>query len=349
MNKFLFLIFSLTYIPAFASIIISKAPITFAYDPTSRSAKTHTTKSPDILYAGERPRYSACSGVVWLPDDRFLLSVHLFGATISTYEFDRSTHAFIPIRCMGNDDGFSLNHPENLEISPDGIWLAMSQGGGTTDLFLIDIDNNLVYPTGISLCCSDKDWTHGVAFSNNQTFLASTSIGDSSCICIYKFTNGSFEMHQVLENQIRPLEPKGVAFSPDNRFLAACYCQTIGTNKTCHPEAQLEIYCFDPVTQLFDPNPVSVFRKTPGNMETIKFSKDGSYLLSTDQVLDEVYLHRFDLSTGMLLDSEVLLDNPTAELNFPHGLAFSNDGKYLAVTNYGDDRITIYEITNGSF
>lgn len=337
-NIFLFLF----PIKGCANELISKAPIAFAYTPNI----SNSTKTGDILYAGERPRYSACSGVVWVPGDQFLMSIHLFSGTLSLYRFDKTVPKLDPIKCLGKNEGILLNHPENLEISPDGKLLAISQGKGTIDFFSLNCETGEVYPRNTPLRYTNKDWVQGITFSDDGTFLATTSIGDSSCICIYKLKKGKYKIHQVLKNRIRPLEPKGLAFSPENNFLAACYCQIIGTNKTPDPIAQLEIYRFDPNSKLFDPNPVSVFTKNPGNMETLKFSPDASYLLSSDQALDEIFLHKFDKLTGNLLDSEVLLKNPDAELNFPHGLAFSKDGKYLAVTNYGDDRITIYEFTS---
>lgn len=338
--RYLFLFFSCATI--YSNQFISETPIAVAYSPKCFDS----TVSPDILYAGERPRYSSCSGVVWVPGDKYLISVHLFSGTLATYIFDKTIPALTPIRCLRNIEGLLLKYPENLEISPNGKWLAISQGKGTLDLFALNTTTAEVRPTYTSLRYSNHDWVHGVTFSNDGLFLASTSIGPSSCICIYKLINGQFKIHQVLENRIRPLEPKSIAFSPENKFLAACYCQTIGTNKTPDPKAQLEIYRFNQDSQLFNPNPVSIFTKIPGNMETVKFSPDASYLLTSDQALDEIFLHKFDMKTGTLSNSEVLLKNPNAELNFPHGLAFSKDGQYLAVTNYGDDRITIYQIKN---
>ncbi len=344
MNKciyfFSLILFLFTVVKNHGTQLISNAPITFAYNPKI----ANSTVTGDILYAGERPRYSATSGVVWVPGDEYLMSVHLFSRTLSIFGFDKTTQKLYPIRCLGKDDGILLNHPENLDISPDGKCLAISQGKGTIALYSINSETGEVYPRNNFLRYTNRDWVHGISFSRDGAFLAVTSIGDSSCICIYKLIKGKYKIYQVLKNKIRPLEPKGIAFSPDSNFLAACYCQTIGTNKTFDPIAQLEIYRFDPNTNLFDTNPISVFTKTPGNMETLKFSPDGSYLLTTDQVLDEVFIHQFNTITGKLLASEIFLKNPEAELNFPHGLAFSNDGKYIAVTNYGDDKITIYEL-----
>lgn len=318
---------------------IKEAPITFAYSLLKPNTKLPKT----ILYAGERGRFSSSSGVVWMPGDHYLISIHLFSGLISIYEFDETTKSLSPIQCLGEKEGFFLDHPENLDISPDGKWVAISEGSGLLNFFKFDANSGTLYPGHFILRHKRNDWVHGIAYSNDGNFLGTTSIGPNPKICIYKQKANKFTIHQVLKTKIRPLEPKSVAFSPDNRFLAACYCQVIGTNVCKDPQATLEIYRFDPNSQLFDPDPISTFTKVPGNMETVKFSPDGTYLVTTDQALDEVFVHNFDPSSGQLLSSQVLLQNPEAELNFPHGLAFSNNGKYLAVTNYGDDRITIYE------
>ena len=49
--------------------------------------------------------------------------------------------------------------------------------------------------------------------------------------------------------------------------------------------------------------------------------------------------------TGQIGESRILLQNPEAQLSFPHGLSISPDGKYLAVTNYGDDTVKIYALS----
>jgi len=319
---------------------ISEEPICFAYTP--KRASSSPCSSP--LFAGERTRFSTSSGVAWMSDNTHLIAVNLWDSSITTYWFDKINHIFEPLWSLGKEEGINLYHPENLDISFVGNFIAFSLSGNSVDLYKIDNESTLMHPMHISLRHSVNDHPHGVAFSSNGTYLAYTSIDNYPGVCIYKNTEGSFQLHQTLGDHLLPLHPKGVAFSPDNQFLAICYCHLVG-NKNLTPCGQLEIYAFNSDIELFTKTPISTFQKKPGSMETVKFSPDGSYLVTTDQIFDEVFIHYFDKTNGTLQDSLVLLNNPKANLNFPHGIAFSHDGKYLAVTNYGDDKVSIYSIT----
>ena len=47
------------------------------------------------------------------------------------------------------------------------------------------------------------------------------------------------------------------------------------------------------------------------------------------------------------IDKEyVTLSNPKAQISYPHGIALSSDNKFLAVSHYGDDKVTIYLLEN---
>ena len=76
--------------------------------------------------------------------------------------------------------------------------------------------------------------------------------------------------------------------------------------------------------------------------EGMVFGHDDATLLVTDQVRDRVTVHGFDRATGQVTAGRVWLENPAAGLAFPHGLAQTADGRYLAVTSLGDDKISLF-------
>ncbi len=79
-------------------------------------------------------------------------------------------------------------------------------------------------------------------------------------------------------------------------------------------------------------------------LESTVFSPDQTSIYATDQQGDKIIRFSFDSLTGELGNSEIVFENPESQLNFPHGLSFSPDGKYLAVSNLGDNKITIYRV-----
>ena len=69
----------------------------------------------------------------------------------------------------------------------------------------------------------------------------------------------------------------------------------------------------------------------------------GGRLLLADDGSTECTLRllAFDPETGAIGPVLHSFANPQAQLSFPHALAFSADGRYLAVSNYGNDKLLI--------
>jgi 6-phosphogluconolactonase (cycloisomerase 2 family) len=64
----------------------------------------------------------------------------------------------------------------------------------------------------------------------------------------------------------------------------------------------------------------------------------------TDQAQEAAMVIAFDAKVGTIGERKVKVANPSAQLSFPHGNAVSPDGRYLAVANYGDDKVTLYDL-----
>lgn len=71
--------------------------------------------------------------------------------------------------------------------------------------------------------------------------------------------------------------------------------------------------------------------------EDIKFTASGNNFAVSNSGGDEVSLYSYDKESNVILNTVPAYSfrNPEAQLTFPHGLAFSYDGKYLAVTQFG--------------
>ena len=66
-------------------------------------------------------------------------------------------------------------------------------------------------------------------------------------------------------------------------------------------------------------------------------------ILVADQGIDEIVAFDFDAENRTLAFAGRIL----AGLSFPHGVAASADGRFVAVTTYGDDSLRIFDMMRG--
>jgi len=66
-------------------------------------------------------------------------------------------------------------------------------------------------------------------------------------------------------------------------------------------------------------------------------------ILVADQGIDKIVAFEFDPDTRTLAFAGHFL----AGLSFPHGVAASADGRFVAVTTYGDDSLHIFDVMGG--
>ncbi len=156
-------------------------------------------------------------------------------------------------------------------------------------------------------------------------------------------------LSQDMDTDLFPLHPKGIDFSENDRFVVVCHA----INNSRAPNrlsGALAVYQFDRIKGKIDPKPVCVIGTSEllNVPEDVCFSPDGSSILVTNHGNDTVTAHAFDPMTGQIGESRILLQNPEAQLSFPHGLSISPDGKFLAVTNYGDDTVKIYTLSEST-
>jgi DNA-binding beta-propeller fold protein YncE len=131
----------------------------------------------------------------------------------------------------------------------------------------------------------------------------------------------------------------GISFSPDTKFLA---CTFIGKNENQYIKIyglKVPFLFINLITKKKTLSSKPIFFSDSlelSNPDDLAFYPDGSHTFISNQGNDKVYVFEFDQETGQLGKNIFTLSNTAAELSFPHGIAISFNGKYLAVTNYGN-------------
>lgn len=327
--------------------IIQSKPICTVY--TQDSILKNKGKYP-IFYVGKRQRYSTCSGAAWFHQG-YLAVVNFLGEKVTTYLFDSQTHTCEMLQEFSSKDGADLNSAENLIISPDGSLLAVSCGGKTksrVNIYDIDLDTHIINPKPI-FCLRTRDLTHGIRFTTDGNFLAAVGFDREREICVYKIkrSNGNVELVPtcIQKNVIKDLFPKGVDFTKDNRFMIVGYTLTAAHEAKLSKRSLVVVYAFDVLKGVIK-KPVCMMDSAglylPDDLALIKNDR---FLVLPNQGNDTLTVYPFDPKTGKIVDDYELIKNPEAQLSFPHGIGVSQDGDYLAVSNYGDDKFTIYRIS----
>ena len=172
---------------------------------------------------------------------------------------------------------------------------------------------------------------HGIAFSPCGNYLAiayGASNNYERGIALFQSGGAHLECISVLKNGALTGTPKGITFSPDG----TCLLVTFGS-----PDSlsifNIENETISPVPkQIVEGANVSISRP-----EDVKISADGRYCAVTNSDQNTVTFYNFDRYSNSILQNApcYTLRNPEAQLSFPHGIAFSPDGRYLVITQFG--------------
>ena len=301
-----------------------------------------------------RKRLATCSGVAWFRGHH-LAVVNLYGGHLRVYRFHPGGDgsATGPRLELLHEMTEGIAYPEDVAVSPDGNLLAvthsMSDDLGVS-LHPIDAVSLAPGPAGETLRGGTRGSAfHGVSFSPDSRHLAFTEIGVPGYVEVVRVTT-TRERTCLLENRHAPLKPKSVAFSHDGRFAVIA----LALNVTPGPGAAtadglLSVHRFDAASGVIGEALADMHGADTAlvNMEICTFlpSIAGTpyRILVANQGADVVAAFTFDPGARALAFAGIF----AAGLSFPHGVDACADGRFVAVTTYGDDTVHIARIAPG--
>jgi len=311
------------------------------------------------LFAAANPRYATCTGVVWTRPDR-LVTAYLLGRAFVTSTFivpdgddagtGRDRIAIERRAVMGDTPELGLI--TNVKRSRDGHWIVYGD-----DTFghaaVCTVDPATGAPTGIAgtVHVAGDTILHAAAFSPDGRHLLYSSIGVPGGLRIARFTGDpatgtvTFGPVTCTPNPGFPAAIKALDFSPDGRWLAVGYGANAG-GVSGRPQTRsfVDIHPWDAATGTLGP-PVarSPRRWRAGGIEDVTWLASGDRLLVTDQFRDQALVVDCDPTTGTLGPVRARIGWAAGGLHAPHGCAQSPDGRWLAITNYGDGSLRIFD------
>jgi len=233
--------------------------------------------------------------------------------------------------------------PQNAIFSPDGNHLVVVNWV-TRDINIYPADSEGFfqnYPQStIPFHLSECNYRpHGMCFSQDGAYLAVVFGSFEDCpwiVILYRVEDlgsahprfipcSSLEKNNNLQGV-----PKGVAFSPDQSSLVITFVKTNSLGifpinweeSSINPVPLQEIS--GPATQLCRP-------------EDIAFSPDGDYCAVSNSSDNTVSFYYFDKLSNRFIGNVPfkIIGGEETPLFFPHGIGFSHDNKYFAITQFG--------------
>lgn len=283
-------------------------------------------------------RYATCSDAAWFHGD-YLAVVNMLGNTLIVYRFEPADASLHLLQTLSE----SMHLPVCIAVAPDESFLAISQTGGKGKITLhaIDPETHTVDPVGRLIAVEPEEMPlHGVQITPDGRFVVITCIGDAATVTVIEIA--TLKRTCRVRIGVDPLKPKSVGFTPDGHHAVIAHGCNAGR---IHPSSgALTLHAFDPVSGLLQPEPLQALDERDCELfdtpEILDVLPDGRRILMSNQVGE--FLSVFHLRGGRLVpERRVLIDSSVC---FPHGVRASRDGRFLAVTNHGDDTVQVHAL-----
>ncbi len=302
----------------------------------------------DRIFVENRMRHSTCSATVWF-DNKTVFTTNFFGGFICSHNFDTTTRSCNLNQVVAALEIDGLKTSESLALSPDKELLAVTQFRPIAlRLFKVNKDTGEIDSTPTASFFKNEGGFHGVKFSNNGKFLATTRIWADNAVHIYEVvkspTVALTPIFRLKTPDTTVYSPKSIAFTKDDNYIAIAYSSQ-ATKKPSPQHTYISVHSFNATTGIIDEEPICTLQDHDAfiNIEDIIFDQKDESIIFTNQGNDAVLCYTFDKATGKIGNKKFSLNGKQSKLSFPHGVGMSPDGKHLSVSNYGTDSFCIYD------
>lgn len=317
--------------------------LSHAIEDSIRHAPNSLSTFPAFVVAG-RKRQATCSDAAWFHDNHLAVA-NMYGGHLRIYRLHEDGGG-MPNRLELLHEKRGLSLPEGIAVSPDGSLVAASHSlckEYGVSLHPVDRPSLAFGPTE-ALCPGREDCAfHATSFAPDGRHIAYTVIGRALSVEVVRLKDRVMTCR--LDSFPASLAPKSVTFSADGRFalIALSFiADSVDTGK--YGGGMISVHRFDAEAGAVEADPVAQYRASGTDLGFLdmaiflpKSSGDTYRILVTDQANDLIPAYLFDALTGTLLPDGVFADN----LSFPHGIDARADGRYVAITAFGDDRVHI--------
>ncbi|MBS0648120.1 MAG: YncE family protein [Verrucomicrobia bacterium] len=280
-------------------------------------------------------RYSLINSVDFHPQRNLFCITLTHANCVILYQIDKGeSHIFQTL----SNPASCLSLPQHAAFSPDGTKIVVANWENQTLALYKCEESGLFQEKPAALISSPRCLVHckphGIAFSPSGHFLAiayGAANDHGRAIALFRVRENNLELASVIES-IWGI-PKGIAFSPDGACLLVSFADT----------SSLAIFNLEG-PEIF-PIPRQILHGSETKIsrpEDVKISPDGKYCAVSNSDQDTVTFYPFDPTSNQITQPFpcYVHQNPEAEHSFPHGMAFSPDGFYFLVTEFGPIRAT---------
>ncbi len=291
------------------------------------------TESPVITIQNNNPSYSLLNSIHFHPSQNIFCTTYTHNNKIYLYKID-DDRSYSLLQVLSNPQA-KLHSPQHAAFSPDGNllivvnWMDRSLNvyrNNDKGLFTQNPVNTIASPRALV-----RSKPHGIAFSPSGHLLA-IAYGASSvyknAIALFACEGESLSCIDILKHTDLIGIPKGICFTPDSNHLLVSFAEP-----SC-----LQIFSIQDEKVIATPLQTLIGPHTGlSRPEDVKIAPDGSYCAATNSSGNTVTFYLFNPLSNQITDSTPFwtLQNPDARLFFPHGIDFSYDSQYLAITQFG--------------
>lgn len=294
--------------------------------------------SPVDVIPNSGASYSLINSVEYHPTENLFCVTYTHNNKVGIYKLDEFGKAQL-VQNISNPEA-KLVHPQHASFSKDGesLWV-VNWTSETLGVYLRNNDGTYhSNPSALIKLPSSLIGfkPHGISFSPCGKYLA-IAFGFISNhpkgIAIFEVSENHLNanlVHLLKNVEDVPGIPKGITFSPDGNYVLVTFSDL----------NSIYIYPFDKVTKRISTSFWQIIEGVETKIsrpEDIKITSDGNYCVISNSELHTITFYPFDKTANRITQNipYETLENPEAGFYFPHGIAFSNDGQYMLVTQFG--------------